>query len=427
MVIVVGYVTDSIQDASLSELDKAVIRKIKSLRQRFPMQSHAVGVAVERSASSLMGITGMGFLASDKLSSDPILEQQLARDRRVEGIEHFVLALSDQQLVTGLAVLIAAFTNRCTRSMYHFQIIASLAWFSSTTHLATLTVLRVYLINHAQIRHWRVATMLVILSLLGFSQVLVYGNVDSSRPVQCYFRNKEELLASLGPDNNSGIVVLSLLAIFYTKGIIRLYSADPEWSILTGLVESIRNFTVKLTGGRRYRYRRLEKIIVAFSRESRADQGVMIRKISRYQRLARVRYKSRFMLVMVLAGELSQSFLGELLTLLFGVSYGITQVVISRQNTPSAGITGNQNAVGFGQLVPLLLLGLPMLAVGEIFSGKLHAANADSIGARRSTESTDFPLRDACSQIRNWSSNQFRANNRVTSSFLSTTRISGLV
>ena len=412
LVIVIGYVTDSIQDASLSELDRAVMRKMKSLRQRLPTQSHAVGVAVERSARSLMGIVGMGFLASGKLSSDPVREQQLARDRRVEGIERFVLALSDQQLVTGLAVLIAAFTNRCTRSMYHFRIIASLAWFSSTTHLSTLTVLRVYLINHTQVRHWRVAAMVAILFLLGFSQVLVYGNVDNSLPVQCCFAtNKDEFLnddgsTSLISDPFTGIslaVVILFLAISYTERIIRLYSADPEWSISTWSFENIMDARAKWTG-HRSRYRRLERIVVAFSRESRADQGVMIRTINRHQRLAQVRNNSRLRLLLVLSGELSRSFLNELLTLLFGVAYGITQVIVSRQDSPLAGITGNQNTVGFGQLVPLLLLGLPMLAAGEVFSGKLHAANPDSVGAKRSAERTNIPSRDACSQIRNRSS-----------------------
>ena len=36
---------------------------------------------------------------------------------------------------------------------------------------------------------------------------------------------------------------------------------------------------------------------------------------------------------------------------------------------PAAGLVGNQNAMDFGPLVPLLLLALPVLAAGEAYYG----------------------------------------------------------
>ena len=57
-------------------------------------------------------------------------------------IEQFVFSLSDQQLVTGLAVLIAGFARWDEISIYHWEIITDLAFVSSNTHLATLVVLR---------------------------------------------------------------------------------------------------------------------------------------------------------------------------------------------------------------------------------------------------------------------------------------------
>jgi hypothetical protein len=64
------------------------------------------------------------------------------RIRRMKhSVEAFILALSDQQLIKGLAILIAAFA-RCDVSVYSFSNASAIAWFSCTTHIATLTVLK---------------------------------------------------------------------------------------------------------------------------------------------------------------------------------------------------------------------------------------------------------------------------------------------
>ena len=66
------------------------------------------------------------------------------KSQRCSALEHFVLELSDQQIVTGLPILNVACTSHCSMSSYHFFIIVTLVRFSSTTHLSTLTVLQNY-------------------------------------------------------------------------------------------------------------------------------------------------------------------------------------------------------------------------------------------------------------------------------------------
>ncbi|KAI0423750.1 hypothetical protein F5Y09DRAFT_354644 [Xylaria sp. FL1042] len=55
-----------------------------------------------------------------------------------------VVCLSDQQLVTGIALLVAAIKllNDSTIVVYHFSIAMDLIWFSSNTHLLSLIVVR---------------------------------------------------------------------------------------------------------------------------------------------------------------------------------------------------------------------------------------------------------------------------------------------
>ncbi|KAF2006511.1 hypothetical protein P154DRAFT_404433, partial [Amniculicola lignicola CBS 123094] len=107
-----GYVSDSLPNYVLTSVDRAVILRY----QRSFLASKVFPVAATGSCMS--------------------------REERVEALARFLLALSDQQLITGIAVIVAAFANRCSITLLEFRIVGSFAWFSATTHLATLEVLR---------------------------------------------------------------------------------------------------------------------------------------------------------------------------------------------------------------------------------------------------------------------------------------------
>lgn len=53
-------------------------------------------------------------------------------------LKSLILGLADQQLITGLALLIAALASWQTISGYHLNIVVYLAWFSSYTHAVAL-------------------------------------------------------------------------------------------------------------------------------------------------------------------------------------------------------------------------------------------------------------------------------------------------
>ena len=73
-------------------------------------------------------------------------------------------------------------------SIYHFNIEAALGWFSSTTHLSTLAVLRTYFIEHPRLRNWRVVAMLSVLVLLITARVVTLAStLDHSLPVRYAF------------------------------------------------------------------------------------------------------------------------------------------------------------------------------------------------------------------------------------------------
>ena len=325
----------------------------------------------------LLAMFGLqGLAESDQaLSADE--QAKKAKERRVRGLEKFVLALSDQQLVTGLAILVAGFINRCSMSLYDFYIVAALAWFSSTTHLSTLAVLRVYLVDHPRVRDWRVVAMLGVFGLVTVSQVMNYSTQENAVALQCAFSSFSSGNDIDGFRIMSLVVVVVFLAVSYTNRIMRLYSFDPDWSIQEWLVGA-----VVATFYRGKTTRNLEWIMIATSGGSKAEQGAAYRKLRERQRYIKhtefletkaasnsLKKSFRLFQILILTQEIQNAFLGDIMSLLFGVAYGIGSIIISRIDVPTVGISGNQNLMNFGQLVPLFLMALPTLAAGEVYFG----------------------------------------------------------
>ncbi|PVH77883.1 hypothetical protein DL98DRAFT_534304 [Cadophora sp. DSE1049] len=84
-----------------------------------------------------------------------------------EKMEKLVLVLSDQQLIGGLAMLVSGFLQLNSKiSSYHWQMTIYLVWFSTFTHLATLTMLRRYMRDNPILRLFRLFFMTALIALL---------------------------------------------------------------------------------------------------------------------------------------------------------------------------------------------------------------------------------------------------------------------
>jgi hypothetical protein len=91
-----------------------------------------------------------------------------------------MLTMSDFQLITGFSVLLSGYTQlRCGISLYHWDRIIRLAWFSSITHLCCLTFLRDYFCQHRLAQLWRLpgmALLIVALCIAMIPSVQNYAN-----------------------------------------------------------------------------------------------------------------------------------------------------------------------------------------------------------------------------------------------------------
>lgn len=289
-------------------------------------------------------------------------------------MERFVLALSDQQLATGLAIIFAGLARRCSMSIYHFNIVSSLAWFSSTTHLATLGILRDYFAENTSVRNWRIAGMVALLSLLLYAQLIVFSRKDISLPLQCVLG-----APSLYVDYSNMVVLITTLGFLitmYTTRIMRLFVDDPDWSISQWIVRAL----VGILPGRRRQLSQTRLFEEALSSLNIIERGKIIRaerelrRVRQHQEFLQTNRNNRFgsyshALVFIIE-ESSLAFLSQISTLLFDFIYGVDQAISFRRSLPAQGLSGDQNTMGFGQLVPLFLLVLPCFTVFELYFGK---------------------------------------------------------
>lgn len=144
-----------------------------------------------------------------------------------EAIEAAVLMFSDQQLVTGIAILLSGYTQlNCALLTYHWIIVVYLAWFSSLTHLITLTALRSFFREQAALAYWRVLFMgcLAVLLAVGlgltghvffFSPGLA-AIIPMSVPALCLFSpsGTEEAISQDDSDANLYLRSFNWLYIF---------------------------------------------------------------------------------------------------------------------------------------------------------------------------------------------------------------------
>lgn len=265
---------------------------------------------------------------------------------RKEVITRFILTLSDQQLVTGLAVLIAGVCNQRTLTGYQFAVILSQAWFSSTTHMATLDALRNYLGSHGIVRDIRVTGMLAVLVLLIYTFIVsLLTRPHPMLPVQCLFEEPLHFTAMYASAGGAAAFTLGWISLTYLFRIQDLYVRQKSpFYFIKWLI---------------WRRRPVGSSFRHYFAERRAR--------SRFQAACKLAYASHLHRVVY---AYSDSFLASVSGIAFSFSYGVTRVVVTRWKLSPASLPSEAQTMGFGQIMPVLLLCLPFLAAGESYYGE---------------------------------------------------------
>lgn len=269
---------------------------------------------------------------------------------RQKALERFILGLSDQQLVTGITILITGYAQTCTIDGYHFMILVAMAWFSSTTHLSTLVVLRDNFRACPALRLLRVIGMVWVCGMLIFGEVLFFVSLNYYLVVKCAL-TAASLQSTDASCWQAAIMVSLYLIITYSNKITELYRDIPGGSVIELAFEHM------MTRKRSplYRLDDTENELFKIYRKSKSTFGRQLRV-----------FGTMFDFFFT---ELRDSLLWQIVWIVFGNFYGVLQLVTFRFVPPIPTIVGNDNQMVFGQLVPLLLLALPLMAAIEAYFG----------------------------------------------------------
>ena len=172
---------------------------------------------------------------------------QETKNKQYKALQRFVLTLSDQQIVTGLAIFIIGYSKHCTMFTYHFFIIVALGWFSSTTHLSTLTVLQDYFKESPGLKYTRLLRMLATFILLFIRLLVLYTNYAFRVPVQCRFNRMSISMKAL--NYVCMVVVLCyLIIIFLSRSLGFCFNRQRPFSSIQGILSySVHRDNSRLT------------------------------------------------------------------------------------------------------------------------------------------------------------------------------------
>lgn len=198
----------------------------------------------------------------------------------------------------------------------------------------------------------RLLGMIATCGMLLFAELVLYGGVNNALPVQCAFGDLGRIGAGDPLNILSAVAIIMFLIVTYGNRLTALYSQDPNQSMFRW----VGGWFAQKVGRQS-----------TISREARTVST--LRRISAQQFPSWTkRLLSSATICNFVYEEFLDSFLWQIIWLIFSNMYGLLQLLAARfLGAPKT--NGNENEMGFGQLVALLLLALPALAVAEVYYG----------------------------------------------------------
>jgi len=251
-------------------------------------------------------------------------------------LRNLVLGFSDQQLVTGFALLLVSFAHFQDGqiSIYHFNLVSDMAWYASNTHLITLTVLAEYLKANPVVRTWRLLTILGMGGLL-FAATILSSNESWTGALNCPAVCLAQQM-NLNPTLFDPAALLSIIIFImgYMINIIPLFDTSRVWlAELRRFIESV--------------YKRTNPSF----RVGRTIHQILGKSTSRIH-------------------EFIGSTIGAMIFHTVWFIIGIFQLLSDRiKGQYVLGADQNENTWSFGQLLSLLLIVLNVFAAVEIYCG----------------------------------------------------------
>jgi len=320
-----------------------------------------IGLAI---ASYFLGAIDPKLLGPVDCLVHKIPKRPLISESWQKALDACVLLFSDQQIMTGLAMLIAGFVGLVDRmDVYHFQVVIMLAWMSSSVNLTALTVLGQFFEEHKPVFYWRLAGMLILLVLLLVALVPTtsngwaiwatkQGNVNERTgwaiPARCYF------LRGVHDGRVNADAPLSYVLLI----------SSYVWK-LGSISKHSRSVFVQYIRGPPERF--LESMI-------QRDHSGDFTTITNTRRRTLKHYVSMVLYIdFLVIFEFAASFAASLWVSVIGLAWGTVQIIVPRYQ--NASFSQGDDSWTFGQLVPLILMVQPIGAMLELYRRREEASH----------------------------------------------------
>lgn len=278
-------------------------------------------------------------------------------------IEGVALSLSDQQLITSLAIIIAGFREAFINDLdlYHWNTILYSGWLGITVHLVSLSMLQSRLNKDPISRNLRLGTMSVILLLLC---IALFSTTPALRwwlspatPARCLWNASRNFPGNdkLGPDTDSVLTYLLLTSGFFWRTA-RLIPRSNHWIRYWSRIYVERSLERRLA-------RRPRQWPFIPTKESSGDRTLF-----------------RIYVTYVMFMDVAESTLMTILVLTFTLVWGATRLLLYTKQEDLKKIKANivnfdqvrsdERELTFGQILALLLLLQPIFTAVGLIIGK---------------------------------------------------------
>ncbi|KAL4737676.1 hypothetical protein BDV11DRAFT_171755 [Aspergillus similis] len=292
-----------------------------------------------------------------------------ARDDRLRAFQTFMLSVSDQVLASELAILFATIVRHKDITLYSVNVVVALGCLASTVHLAMMPLLVRQMREHHVVKASRSISMVAATTMLVFLLVLQISDTwrDGTHIYfYCAFHDFQVDKDRIGENwiEFAMQLLVPTFIIYSNYEVLRLlysrkYVSGPEDSSQASQTANPLQ--------RRHKISRLRQGLSEmwmYSLQSRIRR-LWARDVANKKIRTNISPKSQRNCALVIAEtwtfyECQESFLWRILWLISGNVYGIADVFSTRSNT--AGMSGDRDKMGYGQIVPLVLLILPVFA-----------------------------------------------------------------
>jgi hypothetical protein len=248
-------------------------------------------------------------------------------------LDRFILSLSDQQLVTGVSILLIGFFKVPHISTYHFLLITNLGMFSCSAHLASVIILRRYFHEHPSVAKARIFLMLFFAFALIIAMIMAKDitlGTSGSLTLQCPLR--------------CTIVIVPLEWAFFLTLVLLLLAS--YYSALAYVFPNGR---------------------IVFTTWLITKPAVLLERMMRSRSFhERVMHWRPFFPTLVIAFILQLCWWA----ISFALSLAIRLRVFSKRL-----VIGSENTWSFGQILAVLLIVLPFLNALEIYFGSYSSGS----------------------------------------------------